>query len=123
MAEKISEFSSAGTLDGTELMEVVKSGANKQTTVSQIRDSSSGTTTPTMVGVANVDSANGTLAYVRIGNIVIVGGSITVDPTAAGNTQTKVGIPLPIPSTLTALILYGSATSTTISGVSAAVKG
>ena len=35
---KISEMGSAGTLDGTELVEVVKGGANKKTTTQDIAD-------------------------------------------------------------------------------------
>jgi hypothetical protein len=69
-----------------------------------------GTTSPTAVGVANVDSILGcNLVYCRVANTVSVSGAITVDPTAAGGTLTRVGIPLPVASNLSTNALYGVA--------------
>lgn len=57
------------------------------------------TYTPTLTGVTNVDgSGSAVCAYVRIGNVVMVSGSITVDPTAAASTLTELGISLPVAS-------------------------
>lgn len=60
------------------------------------------TYTPTLTSVANVDSTTSAVAnYIRIGSTVIVCGQLTVDPTSAANTATKVGISLPVASDLT----------------------
>lgn len=62
------------------------------------QDVRSGTYTPTLTGVANVD---GTTAYEaqwnRVGNVVTVSGKIGIDPTA-NNTSTRVRISLPVAS-------------------------
>lgn len=62
----------------------------------------SGTYTPTFTNVANMDA---TTAYVwmyqRIGNIVRVSGRVDINPTAASNTQTQVGVSLPFASNFT----------------------
>lgn len=63
---------------------------------------SSGFYTPTLTNVANVAaSAANECQWSRIGNIVTVGGSITVDPTTA-SVLTEVGISLPVASAFTA---------------------
>lgn len=62
-----------------------------------------GTYTPTLTGVANVDSTTPQqFQYMRVGNTVTVSGRIEVDATAAGSTLTQVGISLPIASNLAA---------------------
>ena len=62
---------------------------------------SSGTYTPTLTSVANVDgTTSGVCNWSRIGNVVTVSGNITVNPTAA-TTATHVGISLPIASAMT----------------------
>lgn len=61
----------------------------------------SGTYTPTLTAVTNVASATGgTGMYIRIGNVVSVTGSLTLDPTA-GSTATIIGVSLPIASNFT----------------------
>lgn len=56
-----------------------------------------GTYTPTLTGVTNVDSTTAAVCnYMRVGNQVIVSGTLGVDPTAT--TSTAVGISLPIAS-------------------------
>ena len=60
-----------------------------------------GTYTPTLTGVTNVSSSTPRLAtYMRVGNTVTVAGQIDVTPTA-NNTQTTIGISLPIASAFT----------------------
>lgn len=63
-----------------------------------------GTTyTPTLTGVANVDSTSAFVCYyLRVGTTVHVAGLMNVDPTANA-TPTKVGISLPVASALTAI--------------------
>ncbi len=64
----------------------------------------SGTYTPTITGVANVDSSTAfTCQFLRVGNVVTVSGSVNVDTTAA-SILTTVGISLPIPSDLSSYI-------------------
>lgn len=74
---------------------------NKPTTVatSGLTDLSSGTYTPTLTGVTNVDATTAYVCqYLRVGSTVHVSGALNIDPTAAGDTV--VGISLPIVSGL-----------------------
>jgi len=58
----------------------------------------SGTYTPTLTGVANVDGTTAyTSQYIRIGSVVTVSGRLDLDETAAA-TLTQVGISLPVAS-------------------------
>lgn len=60
----------------------------------------SGTYTPALTGVANVASATANASHwSRVGNVVTVGGYMLITPTA-GSTLTKVGISLPIASSV-----------------------
>lgn len=62
-----------------------------------------GTWTPTLTAVANVDATTAIQSrYVRIGSIVMCWGSLAVDPTAAANTNTQLRISLPIASNFAA---------------------
>lgn len=79
--------------------------------------------TPTLTNVANLDASTAyeTLS-VRIGSLVLVCGRVDVDPTAAGNTQ--LGISLPVVSNLGAPEdLNGVAFASGIAGQGAAVRG
>jgi hypothetical protein len=59
----------------------------------------SGTYTPTLTGVTNVDSTTARVCqYMRVGNVVTVSGSMGVNATATAATQ--VGISLPVASNL-----------------------
>jgi hypothetical protein len=61
-----------------------------------------GTYTPTLTGVTNVSSTTAfTCQYMRVGNTVTVSGKISVTPTA-NNTQTILGVSLPIASNFAA---------------------
>lgn len=74
----------------------------QHTTLTSLPTIASGTYTPTLTGVANVDATTPhVLTYIRIGNVVTVGGRIDVDATAAA-TFTQVGVSLPIPSNFSA---------------------
>ncbi len=60
----------------------------------------SGTYTPTLTNVANVDATTAAVCqYLRVGDVVTVSGTLALDATAAG-TFTQVGISLPIASNL-----------------------
>lgn len=61
----------------------------------------SGTYTPTLTGVSNIDGTTSAVCnWIRVGNVVHVSGQISVDATlASGNLE--VGISLPIPSAFT----------------------
>jgi hypothetical protein len=62
----------------------------------------SGTYTPTLTGVTNVSSTTAfTCQYMRVGNVVTVSGKISVTATA-NNSQTVLGISLPIASNFAA---------------------
>lgn len=82
-----------GRLYGTALHN--NSGAVTGTTNQYI---ASGTYTPTLTNVANVDASTAyACQWMRVGNVVTVSGRINVDATATG-TQTDVGMSLPIAS-------------------------
>lgn len=62
----------------------------------------SGTYTPTLTNEVNTTSSSAnSCTYIRIGSIVTVYGSFTIEPTAGGNTQ--IGISLPVASDLAAI--------------------
>lgn len=62
----------------------------------------SGTYTPTLVNVANLDASTAFVCqYMRVGNVVTVSGRVQVDPTTIA-TSTVLRLSLPIPSSLTA---------------------
>ena len=84
-----------------------------------------GTYTPSTWGPANIDSATaGQAQYMRVGNVVTVSGTITIDPTAAGATTTIVAMSLPIASTLAASSdLAGTAVNYNLSGECGSVVG
>jgi hypothetical protein len=63
----------------------------------------SGTYTPTLTNVANVDASTAnSCTFSRVGNLVTVEGVINIDATAAA-TDTEVGLSLPIASNFTAI--------------------
>jgi hypothetical protein len=65
---------------------------------SELTNVASGTYTPTLTLVTNLDASviSADFTYIRVGNIVHVEGGLTADATAAGNTV--LGISLPIAS-------------------------
>lgn len=59
----------------------------------------SGTYTPTLTAVSNVASTTASVCqWTRVGNVVTVAGKFSMTPTAAGSTQTLLGVSLPIAS-------------------------
>lgn len=84
----------------------------------------SGTYTPTLTNVANLDGSTAyQCQYIRIGNTVTVSGKVDVDPTLA-TTSTQLGISLPIASNLGATEdCAGTAFASGIAGQGAAILG
>lgn len=84
----------------------------------------SGTYTPTLTGVANVDASTAyQCQYSRVNNLVTVTGRVDVDPTLAA-TSTQLGISLPIASNLGAAEdCAGVAFASGIAGQGAAILG
>ncbi|HJQ58120.1 MAG TPA: hypothetical protein VJ890_14530 [Vineibacter sp.] len=80
----------------------------------------SGTYTPTLTNVANLDGTPTAYesTYVRIGNVVHVFGRLDADPTA-GSTLSQIGISLPVSSNFSALEQCAG----TINGVNATEPG
>lgn len=77
----------------------------------------SGTYTPTLTNVANVaGSTSAVCQWMRVGNVVTVSGSISIDPNVGGFTITTFGISLPIASNFTGVSQCGGTAvrSTTI---------
>lgn len=75
----------------------------------------SGTFTPTLTSVANIDSATANFAqWIRVGNVVSISGRVDLNATAAA-TLTEVAFSLPVTSNFTA----GADCSGTASGVAA----
>lgn len=73
-----------------------------------------GTYTPTVTGVTNVAASTAfPLQYLRVGNVVQVGGNIAVQATAGAGTQTRVGISLPIASAFATVDQLGGAGAAT----------
>jgi hypothetical protein len=75
----------------------------------------SGRYTPTLTNTTNVAASTAYSShYLRVGDEVVVQGSLDIDPTAGAGAATVLGISLPIASNLGASIdLSGSAASTT----------
>lgn len=84
----------------------------------------SGTYTPTLTNVANLDGSTAfQCQYTRVGDVVTVSGKVTVDPTTT-LTSTQLGISLPIASNLGAQEdCAGASFCPTISGEGAAILG
>ncbi len=83
----------------------------------------SGTYLPTLTNVANLDASTAYNAqYMRVGNVVAVSGKVDVDPTAL--LSTKLGISLPIASTLSAAEkCAGTANANSIASEVGAIEG
>jgi hypothetical protein len=87
-----------GNYDGAAGTQYLVDGSPHTHGTSELTNVASGTYTPTLTLVTNLDAAlvSADFTYIRVGNIVHVEGGITADATAAGNTV--VGISLPIAS-------------------------
>lgn len=84
----------------------------------------SGTYTPTLTNVANLDASTAySCQYLRVGNTVTVSGRVDIDPTAAA-ASTQLGISLPIASNLAnANECAGTAFASGVAGQGAAILG
>jgi hypothetical protein len=84
----------------------------------------SGTYTPTLTNVANLDGSTAyQCQYMRLGNVVTVSGKVDINPTLTA-TSTQLGISLPVASNLGAAEdCAGTAVSPTIAGMSGAILG
>lgn len=87
-----------------------------------ITDTTSGTYTPTLTNVANLDGSTAyQCQYIRIKNVVTVSGKVDINPTLAAMT-TQLGISLPINSTFGGTEdCAGTAFSSSIAGQGAAI--
>lgn len=87
-------------------------------------DASTPTYTPTLTAVANVAASTAyACQYLRVGSTVLVSGQVAIDPTA-GATLTRLGISLPVPSSLTAAEQCGgTAAQPDLAGAVAAIRG
>lgn len=89
----ITVTAAANTLTGTQVA-VARGGT--------AADNTTQTYTPSLTNVSNLDASTAVACqYVRIGNVVIVSGSVQMDPTTI-NTDTELGLSLPIASNLSA---------------------
>lgn len=106
--------SGAGSGDPTDLT-AAQVAAIVATAVASALNLSSGTYTPTLTGVTNIDSVTDLGGrYIRLGNIVFVSGAALIDATAAA-AATEVGISLPFASTLGSdFVIAGSASANAI---------
>lgn len=97
------DFDAAGLAASAQAFSVQRSNHTGTQTISTLSDLptlSSGAYLPTLTNVANLDaSTNYSCQYLRIGSSVTVSGKIYLDPTAA-TVLTRLGISLPIASTL-----------------------
>lgn len=79
--------------------------------------------TPTLTSVANVAASTAyACQYQRVGSTVTVSGQVAIDPTA-GATLTRLGISLPIPSSLTAAEQVGGTAAQPDLSLVAAIRG
>ena len=111
---------STSGLQGGTTNEFYHMTAAEDTLLSQIV---TGTWTPTLTNVTNLTGSTAYQGqYVRIGSKVIASGKVDADPTAAG--QVQLGISLPVASNLGAAEdCSGTAVCLTVAGDSAAILG
>ena len=85
-------------------------GTDVQAYNSALTNATSGTYTPTLTNVANLDSSTAIVTqYGRIGNFVTVSGQVNADATAAAGTTTQLRFSLPIASAFTQTYQLGGA--------------
>jgi hypothetical protein len=84
----------------------------------------SGTYTPTLTNVANLDASTAySCQYMQVGSVVTVSGRVDIDPTATA-TDTRLGISLPVASNLAAgNECAGTAFAFGVAGQGAAIMG
>lgn len=99
-------------------------GTQLMSTISDLPVLSSGTYTPTLTNVTNLDGSTAfQCQYMRVGSVVTVSGKVSINPTAA-TTDTVLGISLPIASNFGAQEdCGGCAFASAIAGQGAAILG
>ena len=79
--------------------------------------------TPTLTSVANVAASTAyECQYSQVGSVVTVSGQVAIDPTA-GATLTRLGISLPVPSSLSAAEQVGGTAVQPDLSLAAAIRG
>lgn len=114
MSKKITALPASSGLAATDLFAVVDDVAGTPATqkatgtqvvslVTSEANIASGTWTPTVAGVINVDSTAvvGVGMYMRIGDVVTAAVRVTIDPTAAG--ATTISLSAPVSTTFSAV--------------------
>lgn len=87
--------------------------AAQHTNLTGVGTLASGTYTPTLTNVTNVDSSIASPAqWMRVGNTVTVSGRVDIDPTVGASTLTRVDLSLPVASNFTAATNLGGAGGT-----------
>jgi hypothetical protein len=80
----------------------------------------SGTYTPTITSVANIEGTTArNFQWIRVGNVVTVSGAVNIDPIAGASTTTTIGVSLPIASNLAGIAQlsgFGGVAASSISG-------
>lgn len=99
--QAISNHNQLSGLQGGQLNEYYHLTAAQHTNLTGVGTLASGTFTPTLTNITNVDSSSPSVAqWMRVGNTVTVSGRIDIDPTVGGSTLTIVHMTLPIASNL-----------------------
>ena len=93
------------------VQDLLPRGRAKSQTLVSLRDDmeiQSGSYVPTITHIGNIDASTSPMGrWLRVGNIVQVNGSVSIDPTLAAPTFSVIGISLPIASNF-ALTTQGS---------------
>lgn len=89
-------LSNTGTSNNPAWAQVnLANGVTGQLPIANIANITSGTYTPTLTAVANLDAQSAVVCpYIRIHDIVFVAGYVTVDPAAAVITSLRMSIPI-----------------------------
>jgi hypothetical protein len=113
---------SAGHYHAADRARANHTGTQTMATISDLPVLASGTYTPTLTNIANLDASTAYQAqYLRVGSVVTVSGRVDIDPTTTA-TSTQLGISLPVASNLTNIEdLAGTAAATAIANQCAAV--
>lgn len=99
--QAISNHNQLSGLQGGQLNEYYHLTAAQHTNLTGAGTLASGTYTPTLTNVTNVDSSISSVAqWMRVGSTVTVSGRVDIDPTVGGSTLTRIDLSLPVASNL-----------------------
>lgn len=111
--QAVSDHNQLSNLQGGTLGEYYHLTAAQHTNLTGVGTLASGTYTPTLTNVTNVDSSIPSPAqWMRVGNTVTVSGRVDIDPTVGATTLTRVDMSLPVASNFTAATNLGGAGGT-----------